>query len=61
MLSVAGKDSETHYGTTGVVSNVYPGLHKITIQGEIKEKPVQAESVIQVFPGEIAAVDLMLT
>lgn len=59
-LSVAGKDTEIHYGKTGVVSNIYPGMHKITIQGTIQEKSVQAESVVQVFPGEIAAVDLTL-
>jgi len=59
-LSVAGKESEMHYGKTGVVSNIYPGIHKITIQGEIQEKSVQAESVVQVFPGEITTTDLTL-
>lgn len=59
-LSVAGKDAEIHYGKTGVISNIYPGIHKITIQGLIQEKSVQAESVVQVFPGEIATVDLTL-
>lgn len=60
MLSIPGKDSENHHGKTGVVGNIYPGLHKITIQGEINDRSVQAESAVQVFPGEIATVDLTL-
>jgi hypothetical protein len=60
-LSIPGKGQQLHRGQTGVVSQVYPGLHKLTVKGEIGQDELQAEGITNVAAGEIVNVTLNLT
>lgn len=60
-LVIAGQAAQTYWGKSGMVNDVYPGLHKVTATGTIANKPVQAQAMAQVFPGETAKISLTLS
>ena len=60
-LSIPGKGQQIHRGQTGVVSQVYPGLYKLTAEGEIDAVIRKAEGITKVASGEIVNVSLKLT
>ncbi len=48
-------------GTSGAVSNLLPGIHKITLKGKLGGKLVFAETVTNVAPGAIGEINLTLS
>lgn len=51
---------EKHYGKSGVVKELYPGLYPLRISGKIKKKAVYAEAIAKLSANEITSVDLTL-
>ncbi len=48
-------------GTSGAVSNLAPGIHKVTLKGKSGGKLVFAETVTDVSPGAIGKINLTLS
>ena len=60
-LSIPGKGQQLHRGQTGVVSQIYPGIYKLTVEGQIGGAMLRAEGIARVAVGEIVNVTLKLT
>lgn len=61
ILSIPGKGQQVHRGQTRVVSQVYPGLYKLTVEGVIDAVELKTEGITKVASGEIVNVSFKLT
>lgn len=60
-LSVEGKSSAKHFGNSGVVNNLFPGMYRIRVEGAINQQSVFAETVGNALAGEITSINVTLT
>lgn len=58
---IDARSPEQHYGQSGVLSDLYPGLYQVKVSGKIDNKPVHAETAVRVNAGEIATVEITLS
>lgn len=60
-VKVNGRSLGKHFGKTGAVMDLYPGLYQILIIGKTTKKELHAETAVKVEAGQIATVTLKLT
>jgi len=60
-IQVDGRKLGKHYGNTGVLTDLYPGLHQIVIAGDIGKKSLHAETAINIEVGVVSTINLKLT
>jgi len=49
-----------HVGASAVVTGLFAGIYKVSVEATIKGKPTRAETAVNVQPGEVAGVTLTL-
>lgn len=59
-IEVNGRKAGKHYGKTGVLTNLYPGLYQIVISASAGENLLHAEAAVKVTAGEIVICNLKL-
>lgn len=59
-VAINGRKSGTHYGNTGVLTNLYPGLYQIVVSAETTDKTLHAEAAVKISAGEVETVNLKL-
>ena len=50
-----------HYGKTGVLNDLYPGLYQVVVSGRIDKKDLHAETALKIEAGQISNITLNLT
>lgn len=60
-VKVNGRSLGKHFGKTGVLTELYPGLYQVVITGKITKKELHAETAVKVESGQIASTTLKLT
>jgi hypothetical protein len=60
-VEINGRKSGRHFGKTGVLTSIYPGLYQVVVSGSIRKKPVHAEAASKVTAGEVTNLQLKLT
>lgn len=56
-----GRKLGKHYGKTGVLHGLYPGLYQILINGKVNKKELHSETALKVEAGQITNISLTLT
>ena len=59
-IQVGARRAEKHFGKTGVIDGLLPGLYTVKLSGDINQKAVYAETAVQMRAGEILNVELTL-
>jgi len=60
-VQVNGRKLGKHYGKTGVLHDLYPGLYQILISGQVDKKLLHAETALKIEAGQISNISLNLT
>lgn len=60
-VRVNGRSLGKHFGKTGAVMDLYPGLYQVVIIGKVTKKELHAETAVKVESGQVASVTLKLT
>lgn len=60
-VRVNGRNLGKHYGKTGVLTDLYPGLYKIAVNGKIDKKELHAETALKIDASQVSNINLTLT